>query len=332
MTVTAIAEIFVNLLWAIVPPILLMLWYARRLKSAPGRKVLFGLFFLGALAGCFAALIELGFDWGAMQIPGWRGFSRSGFGQLLRQFGGIAPIEEFCKLLVVVGLLRWLMARSGRMPAQPGTVLMAAMAVGFGFAAQENVVMLLVGRATVIDRLLLVPGHGIFAAPWGLALGFAICRLARHLRYSVDLVWKGWFVAVLCHGLTNSIALLSMLPGLRDVLFLFFPWILYLAWLTEGILARAQGEPLPGRPWGATLPERLRYFGFGAAALWMGGLAIMHLRTLGNTVIDPWRYAGILPSNPNLNYFLVEKFFQVVILGMAAIMVFRYRILRQDEL
>jgi RsiW-degrading membrane proteinase PrsW (M82 family) len=332
MTVTAIAEILVTLLWALAPPAIVMLWYARRLKSAPDRRVLFGLFFLGAIAGCVAAGMQWGFNWGAMRIPGWWEFSRSTLGQLLRQFGVTAPIEELCKLAAVVLVLRWLWVRSGKMPAQPGTVLIAAMAVGFGFAAQENLMYLLAGRATVIDRLLSVPGHGIFAAPWGLALGFAVCRLARHLRYSVDLVWKGWFAAVLCHGLANSIALLSMVPGLGNILYLFFPWILYLAWLTEGILARAQGEPLPGRPWGATLLERLRYFGFGVAALWLGGLAIMNLRILGNSVIDPWRYALMVPSNPNLNYFLVQKFFAVVILGMAAIMVFRYQILRQDEL
>jgi RsiW-degrading membrane proteinase PrsW (M82 family) len=332
MTVTAGAEIFVTLLWALAPPAIVMLWYARRLKSAPDRRVLFGLFFLGAIAGFVAAGMQWGFNWGAMGIPGWWEFSRSTLGQLLRQFGVTAPIEELCKLATVVLVLRWMLVRSGRMPAQPGTVLIAAMAVGFGFAAQENVMYLLGGRATVIDRLLSVPGHGIFAAPWGLALGFAICRLARHLRYSVDLVWKGWFAAVLCHGLANSIALFSIVPGLGNIIYLFFPWLLYLAWLTEGILARAQGEPLPGRPWGATLPERLRYFGFGAAALWLGGLAIMNLRILGNSVIDPFRYARMMATNSDFNYFLVQKFFAVVILGMAAIMVFRYQILRRDEL
>ncbi|NJM46466.1 MAG: hypothetical protein HC860_10020 [Alkalinema sp. RU_4_3] len=113
MIVTA-AEIFITLLWAIVPPALAMLWYARRLKSAPNRRVLFGLFVLGAIAGCVAAGMQWSFNWGAMQIPGWLDFARSTLGQLLRQFGVTAPIEELCKLATVVLVLRWLWVRSGK--------------------------------------------------------------------------------------------------------------------------------------------------------------------------------------------------------------------------
>jgi RsiW-degrading membrane proteinase PrsW (M82 family) len=332
MTVAAGGEIVLNLLMGIVPPFLATLWYACQLKSAPDRRVLLGLFILGGIAGYGAAAMQRLFFWGARQIPGWELFANTIFGKILHQFGVTALTEELCKLIAVVLVLWWVMVRSGRMPAQPGTVLIAAMTVGFGLAAQENAVYLLEGRATVVDRLLSLPGHGVFAAPWGLTLGFAVCRVGRHLRYSVDLVLKGWLVSVLCHGLANSIALLSTVRGWGNIMYLFFPWLLYLLWLTQGIVARAQGEVLPGRAWGDTLPERLKYLGFGAATLWLGGLAIIHLRLLGNSVIDPFRYAGMLSSNPNFNYFLVNQLFRVVILGTAAILVFRYQILRQDEL
>ncbi len=317
---------FIILLWAVGPPWLILLWYADRLKSAPDRRVLFVLFVAGAIAGLCAAGIEWGFTWGAVQIPGWQGFQRTLGGQMLRQFGMVAPIEELCKLAAVVFALRWVWLKTGKMPAQPATVLAAALAVAFGFAAQENLVMLLMGRATVIDRILTLPGHGIFAAPWGLALGFAVCRLAKQLRYSVDLVWKGWVVAVICHGVANSMAILSTQRGMGAVVFLFFPWMLYLGWVTEGLMARSQGEPLPGRGQAETLPDRLKQLGFGFAALWLCGLALMNLRILGNSVIDPWRYAGLLPSDAGLNYFLVRQFFRVVILGVAGWWVWRSQI------
>jgi RsiW-degrading membrane proteinase PrsW (M82 family) len=266
------------IIWAISPPGLLLWYYSRRLRAAPQGLGLFVLFCLGGVAG----MLALGLEWlitlGGEQLPG--AFSRELIGQILRQVLVIGPVEEACKLAAVVVPIGLLLKRYHRVPAQPSTVMLAAIAVGLGFGAQESLVYLLNGRGTLVDSLLRAPFQALFSAPWGLALGIALCRLNWALASGLRRVVNGWITGALCHAALNSLVYASLQQ--RWLSFLIFPWVLWLWWQFEGMVAQSQGDLPPRLVTATTLGGQLWQRVVVMGIMFLGGNALLGLYGLAN--------------------------------------------------
>jgi RsiW-degrading membrane proteinase PrsW (M82 family) len=266
--------------WAIGPPWLLLQVYARRMRAAPQGLGLFVLFCLGGVAG----LLALGIEWlimlGGEQLPGWRAFNRELMGHILRQVLVVGPVEEGCKVLAVVVPIGLLLKRYQRVPAQPSTVMLAAIAVAMGFGAQESLMYLLNGRGTLVDALLRGPFHGLFSAPWGLALGVTLCRRNGDLASGSRRVITGWIAGALCHAALNSLVYASVRQ--RWLGWLIFPWVLWLWWQFEGMVARAQGDLPPRLVTATRLLGQLGQRMVVVVIMGLGGNALLGLYSLAN--------------------------------------------------
>jgi RsiW-degrading membrane proteinase PrsW (M82 family) len=266
--------------WAVGPPWLLLLFYSRRMRAAPQGWGLFVLFCLGGVAG----MLALGLEWlitlGGEQLPGGRAFNRELMGHILRQVLVIGPVEEACKLSAVGVPIGILLKRYHRVPAQPSTVMLATIAVAMGFGAQESLIYLLNGRGTLTDALLRAPLQALFSAPWGLALGVALGRLNWELASGSRRVVKGWIAGAFCHAALNSLVYASLRQ--RWLSFLVFPWVLWLGWQFEGMVARSQGD-LPPRLITATqLGPQLWQRGVVLGMVFLGGNALLGLYGIAN--------------------------------------------------
>jgi PrsW family intramembrane metalloprotease len=323
--------------WSVVPPLLLLLLYHRRLRSVPSLNGAVWLFCGGMLAGWVATGLVQGLDRLVQSLPAEWALSatmpeQALFSRVLWQMAVVAPAAETCKFVAVVLPLGWLMRRYRQLPAQPSTVLLAAIAVALGMGAQMNWVALWYEREPVIDRLLLLPLQAIFSAPWGFALGFALGRLGRYRDYSARLIGRSWLAAGLCHGAWNGLWLLSRLPGqfvihpqlpsltAAALLYGLFPWALWLWWQTERMVVRSQGEQPPQLITGTTPAARWAQWLMAIAALGWGGAALYAGRDFGDSLQDTW--ALRLTFDRPTAIALAQELLRTIILGTLALYLF----------
>jgi hypothetical protein len=324
--------------WSVVPPLLLLLLYHRRLRSVPSLKGAIWLFAIGMGAGLLATGLAQGLDRLIQLLPPQWALSSTLpesalFSRVLWQVAVVAPAAETSKFIAVVLPLGWLMRRYRQVPAQPSTVMLAAIAVALGFAAQMNWVALWYEREPVIDRLLLIPLQAIVSAPWGFTLGFALGRMGRYLEYSGKLIMRSWLAACLCHGAWLGLRLLSRLPGqftlhpplpltftAADLLYLLFPWMLWLWWQTERMLIRSQGEVPPQLITGTTKAIRWLQSLIALSALVSGGAALYTLRDFGDSLQDTWALRLTFDQPTAIG--LVQAALRTIILGMLAMYLF----------
>lgn len=328
---------FAIVVWALVPPLALLLIYYRRVRAAPPLTGAVALFGMGMLAGLVAwSLVNL-FDQLILLLPSALSLDRTAsdqklLHQVLWQTTVVALSAEVCKLLAVLLPLRWLMRKYQRLPAQPSTVLLATVAVALGFAAQMNLVALWYGHASVMPILLVLPMQAIFSMSWGFALGFALSRMPLHVEYSFKLTLHGWLAACLCHGAWNGLMALSRAPGQfmllpasirvtpHDLLYLLFPWGLWLWWQTEHMLARSQGEVMPRLVNGRKpIVIASQYFG-SVCCLVLGGAALNALRDFGHSLNVTWQLRMTL--NQSVAAMLGRDLLEMTIFGTIALWVF----------
>lgn len=116
---------------------------------------------------------------------------------------------------------------------EPVDGIIYAAAAGLGFATLENLLyvfsaydesLLLAIETGVLRGLLSVPGHVLFSAMWGAALGMAKFMPGDSGKM---LIWKGIFFSMLAHALFNYLILQSVL-GLGLLVLVVIPvfWIL----------------------------------------------------------------------------------------------------------
>jgi PrsW family intramembrane metalloprotease len=332
----------------VVPPLLLLLLYHRRLRSVPSLKGALWLFAIGMGAGLLATGLAQGLDRLIQMLPAQWVLSSTHpeqalFSRVLWQVAVVAPAAETSKFIAVVLPLGWLMRRYRQVPAQPSTVMLAAIAVALGFAAQMNWVTLWYEREPVIDCLLLIPIQAIVSAPWGFTLGFALGRIGRYPEYSAKLIMRSWLAACLCHGAWLGLRLLSRLPGqfslhpqlpialtAADLLYFLFPWALWLWWQTERMLIRSQGEvPLP-LVTGKTSATRWTKSLVALSSLILGGAALYAFRDFGDSLQDTW--ALRLTFDRATAVSLVQAALRTIILGMLAVYLFnRLRLAERSD-
>jgi RsiW-degrading membrane proteinase PrsW (M82 family) len=310
--------------WAVAPPLIVLLIYDHRIRATPPLKALMLLFGIGILVGWLALGLEWMFDAIARLIPQWRLWTRTLPGLLLRQMGVIAPVEEACKLVGVVLPLSLILRRYRRVPAQPSTVLLAVFSVALGFAAQENLLALWSGKATVVDRAIGAPMHALFSAPWGWALGVALCRTIRWQEYSYRLVMGCWMLSCIWHASSNCLVYLTQLSRYAWLVYFLFAGWLWLAWRTEVLLAQSQGDVPPRLISSPHWPGRLWQAGLGLVVLGLGGGALSSLRDLGNGVIYLWGWEQSASFDSAMMLFVGRQLLQTLIMATLAGLLFRY--------
>ena len=155
-------------------------------------------------------LIRKCFVWGmAAIVPAGVLELSFGFVSSFWQFVFIAPIiEELIKFWIV----RLTVYERVEFD-EPVDGIVYAAAAALGFATAENVLYLFqayrtgaetVATLAVIRAFLSVPGHALWSAMWGYALGFAKFSDAKRGR---ELVLKGLLLAVGLHGVFNLVCL-----------------------------------------------------------------------------------------------------------------------------
>lgn len=156
---------------AIVPSLLLLLYFNARQQYHLSADLVWNSVLLGAAISILAIVMELPLDFVIHQIeePRLRG--------TLRAFVGTALPEELCKFMVVY----WIATRHEDYE-RPVDALVLAVAVALGFATFENLLYLVRSddwsRTAVARAMTAVPSHVINAMLMGYFLGRA--QLARH--------------------------------------------------------------------------------------------------------------------------------------------------------
>jgi hypothetical protein len=332
--VERLLPIFSTIVWGIVPPLLLLLFYHQRVRAAPPVNGLVLLFSGGMLVG----VVAQGLNWlvehlmGAIAGAGW--LQQTALGLLIYQLAVVATIAEGCKLLAVVLPILWLLRRYQRLPAQPSTVVLATIAVASGFAAQDNLITLWRSEAPVINTVMTMPLQVWFSIPWGLGLGIGLCRTLRHVEYSHRLTLHGWLLACVCHAGWNWLWLISQQVSPLGVI---APWLvmvphqlryglftgcLWLWWQTEVMLARSQQEPVPRLITAMALRPRLGQYAMAVGALIIGGMALYSLRNFVHSLEVTW--ALRMTFDRATGTALWQALLRTIILGVAAIYLFCY--------
>lgn len=221
-------------------PGLLWLWYfIRKGRAGRGARLpLVGLFFAGMLVMPAAVLLE-----------------KPAGGRMFLLLVIAAPvIEESLKFAAV----RLVLYRAGG-PAGLMDGIVCAATAALGFASAENVYTILaaylapqialgfsdpvwalgmIWQLYLVRALLTVPGHALWSAMWGYAMGAAGKGPGGRGRYNIV---RAWTLAVVLHGLFNMM-LINFPPGALGMLVLApVTW-----WLVHRRIARARDGGVRG--------------------------------------------------------------------------------------
>lgn len=339
---------FSLLLWASIPPLLLLAYYYCRVPFAPPLLKLLMFFSIGAISGFLALRLEENFevvvnklgDWNQIKLclltshVDWhqinrclatsqlttRGFANASTlpGIALRQLVEVGPIEEGCKLVAVVVPTCYLQ-RTYRL--LPSTVFLFTIAVALGFTAEENWSYLFHEIASIPGRTISTPVHAMFSAPWGYALGMYISSRNR-LHQDRKFIFRAWLNSVICHALVN---ILSIACGYSLALcFLgygFFPFLLWMFWRLEQLLRKVQGKPVITLISGRKPQHRYWQRSLVFFALVLGGNAIFGLFLLANK-ISPLSPSKLFDSY--ILWFIFSRLLRNLFFGVLAWGIYRY--------
>ncbi|WP_341526174.1 PrsW family glutamic-type intramembrane protease [Nostoc sp. UHCC 0302] len=309
---------FSILLWAVIPPLLVLTYYYYRVPTAPPLLALLFLFIVGAISGFVALSLELAFENVANSFLGWQNTKYSLPSMALRQLLEVGPIEESCKLAAVIVPTCYLQRKYQLLPS---TVFLFTIAVALGFTAQENWIYLFHGTASIIDRTIGTPVHAMFSAPWGYALGIYISSSIR-LHRDRKFIFRAWLNSVICHALVNILSSAwRYLPPLRFLSYGLFPFLLWMFWRLEQLLRKVQGKSPILLVSGYTRQHRYLQRGLVFFALVLGGNAIFGLFLLAR-ILSPLRLSQIF--YPDVLSFTLSRFSLNLIFGVLAWLIYRY--------
>ncbi|MEH2313058.1 MAG: PrsW family glutamic-type intramembrane protease [Nostoc sp.] len=318
---------FSLLVWAAIPPLLLLGYYYCRVPFAPPLSWLLIFFMIGAISGILALSLEWIFEtvvnsfvnW--QQIKGCLPTSRCAstlFGVALRQLVEVGPIEEGCKLVAVVVPTGYLQRRYRLLHS---TVFLFTVAVALGFTAEENWIYLFHGTGSILDRIIGTPVHAMFSAPWGYALGIYISSNTR-LNRDKKFIFRAWLNSVICHALVNvlSSAWRYSLP-LRFLSYGLFPFLLWMFWRLEQLLRKVQGKPAITLISDRTPQRRYWQRSLVLFALVLGGNAIFGLFLLART-LSPLSPSKLFDTD--ILWFIFTRFLLNLFFGVLAWGIYRY--------
>ena len=305
-------------LWAAIPPLLLLAYYYCRIPFAPPLLKLLMFFIIGAISGFLALRLESDFETVANFFVDWQQIKRWLPGVVLRQLVEIGPIEEGCKLAAVVVPTYYLQHKYRLLHS---TVFLFTIAISLGFTAEENWIYLFHGTASIFERTIGTPVHAMFSAPWGYALGIYISSKNR-LNRDNKFIFRAWLNSVICHALVNilSSAWGYSLP-LRFLSYGLFPFLLWMFWRLEQLLRKVQGKPVITLIRERTPQRRYWQRSLVLFALVLGGNAIFGLFLLIRTV------SPLSPSklfDTDILSFIFSRFLLNLFFGVLAWGIYRY--------
>lgn len=234
-------------------------------------------------------------------------------GIALRQLLEVGPIEEGCKLIVVVALGWYFQRRQYRL--RRTTVFLFTIAVALGFTAEENWIYFVHNTASILERSLTTPVHAMFSAPWGYALALSFPRY--HPR-----VAKAWFNSVIYHALVNVLSSAWRYPQpLSFLSYGLFPFLLWIFWRLEQFLRKVQRIPPITLISGYTPQHRFWQRGLVMFALILGGNAIFGLFLLLRSL------SSVTPAQlfePTILWFIFSRLLLNFTFGLIAWKIYRY--------
>ncbi|MEH2352280.1 PrsW family intramembrane metalloprotease [Nostoc sp.] len=305
-------------LWAVIPPLLLLGYYYCRVPFAPPLLKLLMFFIIGAISGILALSLEWVFETVANYFVDWQQFKRWLPGIALRQLVEVGTIEEGCKLAAVVVPTYYLQRKYRLLHS---TVFLFTIAVALGFTAEENWIYFFHGTASVFERTIGTPVHAMFSAPWGYALGTYISSKNR-LNRDKKFIFRAWLNSVICHALVNvlSSAWGYSLP-LRFLSYGLFPFLLWMFWRLEQLLRKVQGKPVITLISDRTIQRRYWQRSLVLFALVLGGNAIFGLFLLVRK-ISPLSPSKLFDTY--ILWFIFSRFLLNLFFGVLAWGIYRY--------
>ncbi|MCC5605742.1 PrsW family intramembrane metalloprotease [Nostoc sp. CHAB 5834] len=318
---------FSLLLWAAIPPLLLLGYYYCRVPFAPPLLKLLMFFIIGAISGILALSLEWIFEIVVNRVVDWHQIklclptSRCAStlpGIVLRQLVEVGPIEEGCKFVAVV-VPTYYLQRKYRLFAS--TVFLFTIAVALGFTAEENWIYLFHNTASILDRIIGMPVHAMFSAPWGYALGIYISSNTR-LNRDKKFIFRAWLNSVICHALVNvlSSAWRYSLP-LSFLSYGLFPFLLWMFWRLEQLLRKVQGKPTITLISVHTPQHRYWQRSLVLFALVLGGNAIFGLFLLAR-ILSPLSPSKLFDAD--ILWFIISRFSLNLFFGVLAWGIYRY--------
>ncbi|MBN3942733.1 PrsW family glutamic-type intramembrane protease [Nostoc sp. NMS9] len=305
-------------LWAAIPPLLLLTYYYCRVPFAPPLLKLLMFFIIGAISGLLALKLEWVFEIVANSFVEWHQIKRWLPGVALRQLVEIGPIEEGCKLAAVIVPTYYLQHKYRLLHS---SVFLFMIAVSLGFTAEENWIYLFHGTASVFERTIGTPVHAMFSAPWGYALGTYISSKNR-LNRDKKFIFRAWLNSVICHALVNvlSSAWGYLLP-LRFLSYGLFPFLLWMFWRLEQLLRKVQGKPVITLISDRTIQRRYWQRSLVLFTLVLGGNAIFGLFLLVRK-ISPLSPSKLFDTY--ILWFIFSRFLLNLFFGVLAWGIYRY--------
>ena len=306
-----------ELLWATIPPVLLLVYYHNRLASVPLLMRLLFFFILGAVSGFVALNLELVFERVANHVVDWQRMQRVFAGVMVRQLIEVGPIEEGCKLLAVL-LPTYYLQRRYRF--RPTSVFLFTIAVALGFTAEENWIYLFHGTGSIVERIISTPVHAMFSAPWGYALGISIGSNI-HLHRCHQNIPRAWLNAVICHALVNVLAMSGRYPiPLRLLSYGLFPFLVWMFWRLEQLVRSLQGKQAIALISSRTPQQRFRQQALVLLTLMLAGNALFGLFVLAKSL------SFLNPSQllyPDVISFTLSRLLLYLSLGLLAWVIYR---------
>jgi RsiW-degrading membrane proteinase PrsW (M82 family) len=262
-------------LWAVAPPLLLLVFYYWRFFNSPSLLRLLLFFVFGAISGLIALSLEWLVETQLNSFAAWRQISHTLTGVALRQLLEVGPIEESCKLAIVVALGWYFQRRQYRL--RPSTIFISTITVALGFTAEENWIYFVNDTASIVERAIATPVHAMFSAPWGYAIALSLKNKTSLRRFHPN-VTKAWFNSVICHAVVNVLSTAWRYPQpLSFLSYGLFPFLLWMFWRLESLLRKVQGIPTMTLISGYTPQQRFWQRGLVLFALMLGGNALFGL-------------------------------------------------------
>ncbi|MCX7595335.1 MAG: PrsW family glutamic-type intramembrane protease [Fischerella sp.] len=309
---------FSLLLWAAIPPLLLLVYYYGRVFTAPSLLRLLLFFAIGAISGLVALSLEFVVETQINSWASWRAIRHTLTGIALRQLLEVGPIEEGCKLVAVI-IPCWYFQRRYRL--RPSTIYLFTIVVALGFTAQENWIYLFNDTASIFERAIGTPVHAMFSVPWGYALGLSV-GLNINLGQPTPNIPKAWLNSVICHALVNVLSSAWRYPEPLPLLsYGLFPFLLWMFWRLEQLLRKIQRKPVINLISGPTPQHRFWQRGLVIFALMLGGNAIFGLFLLVRSL------SIFSPSQlfyPHTLWFILSRFLLNLMFALAAWKIYDY--------
>ena len=306
------------ILWGVIPPLLLLLYYFHRVSNGPSLFRLLLFFALGAFSGGVALYLQSNIEIFLNTFTNWQSVRDYFTVEIWRQLVKVGPVEETCKLAAVF-FPAWFFRRRYRL--RRTSLFMFAIAVCLGFTAQENCMYLLNDSgSSILERLISTPFHPMFSAPWAYAVSVTLgCRIDS--QDDSRLFPQAWVNSIICHALVNILWSAWREPSFRFLSYALFPFLVWMFWRLEQLLRKIQRKPRIILVTAKT--RKHRYF--------QCGLVIFALLLAGNAIFGLFLLAQVLTAlsreqlfESSILWFTLSRSLLNVGFGIVAWGIYRY--------